>query len=145
MDRSAAENSASESWYQDGLAFECTQCGKCCTGEPGFVWVNDEEIDAIADFLHEPRDQVLHLYSRPTQRGRSLREKNQGDCVFYMPGEGCTIYSVRPRQCRTWPFWESNLRTPQDWERTTRICPGSGRGALISAEEITQRMKTIRV
>ncbi len=37
-------------WYQDGLAFTCTQCGKCCTGDPGFVWVTDEEIAALAAF-----------------------------------------------------------------------------------------------
>src|SRR5262245_18529291 len=29
----------SEPWYQDGLEFTCTRCGKCCTGEPGFVSV----------------------------------------------------------------------------------------------------------
>src|SRR5207248_8895996 len=34
-------------WYQDGLAFTCTRCGKCCTGEPGFVWVTDDELAAI--------------------------------------------------------------------------------------------------
>ena len=36
-------------WYADGLRFACTQCGNCCTGEPGFVWVNDAEIAAIAE------------------------------------------------------------------------------------------------
>ena len=35
-------------WYADGLKFRCTQCGDCCTGAPGFVWVNQEEIEAIA-------------------------------------------------------------------------------------------------
>ena len=35
-------------WYRDGLQFECTQCGNCCTGDPGYVWVTPEEIKAIA-------------------------------------------------------------------------------------------------
>lgn len=139
------EDTTNDPWYRDGLAFECTQCGKCCTGEPGFVWVNKEEISAIAAFLGEPRDVVEKVYSYATPRGRSLREKNHGDCVFFEAGKGCTIYDVRPRQCRTWPFWESNLRTPRDWERTCRICPGSGKGNLISAEEITQRLNVIRL
>ena len=26
-------------WYADGLRFTCTQCGNCCTGQPGFVWI----------------------------------------------------------------------------------------------------------
>jgi Fe-S-cluster containining protein len=132
-------------WYKDGLAFSCTRCGQCCTGAPGFVYVNDEEITAIAEFLGEPRGEVYELYTRAASRSRSLREKGGGDCVFYQAGVGCTIYAVRPRQCRTWPFWESNLHTPGDWEKTRRVCPGSGQGDLISAEEITRRMKVIRV
>ena len=35
-------------WYADGLQFECTQCGDCCTGAPGYVWVNKSEIEALA-------------------------------------------------------------------------------------------------
>ena len=35
-------------WFQDGLRFECSQCGDCCTGAPGYVWVNREEIAALA-------------------------------------------------------------------------------------------------
>ncbi|WP_296458322.1 hypothetical protein [Rubinisphaera sp.] len=42
------------SWYKDGLKFECTQCGNCCTGGPGAVWVSEEEIQAIAEYLEKP-------------------------------------------------------------------------------------------
>jgi len=135
----------SQPWYQDGLRFRCTRCGHCCTGAPGYVWVNEEETAAIAEFRNEPLPQVIGLYTRPVQRGRSLREKANGECVFYDRKRGCTIYSVRPRQCRTWPFWESNLDTPETWRRTCDVCPGSGHGELISADEITQRLKVIRL
>ncbi|MCS6851341.1 MAG: YkgJ family cysteine cluster protein [Gemmataceae bacterium] len=134
-----------EPWYHAGLRFRCTRCGHCCTGTPGVVWVNAEELAAIASFRGEPLDQTTALYSRPLRGKRTLREKANGDCIFYDPSQGCTIYPVRPRQCRTWPFWESNLATPADWERTCRICPGSGQGDLIPAEEITRRMKVIRL
>lgn len=111
----------------------------------GFVWVNEEEIEAIAGFLGEPAEEVRQLYTRKGPRGRTLREKSQGDCIFYETGAGCTIYPVRPRQCRTWPFWESNVRTPEDWQRTREVCPGAGRGDLIPAEEITKRLHVIRL
>jgi Fe-S-cluster containining protein len=65
--------------------------------------------------------------------------------VFWEAGRGCTVYPVRPKQCRTWPFWESNVETPEAWERTTQICPGSGRGDLIPVEEITRRVKAIKM
>jgi Fe-S-cluster containining protein len=134
-----------EPWYQDGLRFTCTQCGHCCTGEPGYVWVSDDELAAIAEHRGESVKEVRDLYTRLASRGRTLREKANGDCVFYDRQRGCTVYPVRPAQCRTWPFWESNVATPADWERTCAVCPGSGHGELISAEEITQRLKVIRL
>ncbi len=134
-----------EPWYRDGLRFRCTRCGNCCTGAPGFVWVNEDELTALAEFRDEPRDQVEGLYTRLGFRGRTLREKPNGDCVFWDREQGCTVYPVRPRQCRTWPFWESNLETPADWEWTRETCPGAGQGELISAEEIAERLKVIRI
>lgn len=135
----------SEPWYKDGLRFTCTRCGDCCTGEPGFVWVSDEELEAIAELRGEPVEKVRSLYTHRTDRGRTLRERANGDCVFFDRQAGCTVYSVRPAQCRTWPFWESNLATPEHWQETCRVCPGSGQGELIAAEEITRRLKVIRL
>lgn len=138
-------NDEHEPWYEGGLRFRCTQCGKCCTGAPGYVWVNDEEIAAIAAFLEIPLDQMTALHTRVEHHGRSLRERANGDCIFYDRAAGCTIYSVRPGQCRTWPFWESNIQTPQAWQHTCEICPGSGQGDLIPVEEITRRLNVIRL
>ena len=134
-----------EPWYKDGLAFTCTRCGKCCTGEPGFVWLTDDELRAIAEFLGEPVEEVRALHTRKSRGRRTLREKADGDCVFYDRARGCTIYPVRPPQCRTWPFWESNVETPEAWERTKAVCPGSGRGQLIPAEEVTLRVKVVKL
>jgi uncharacterized protein len=135
----------SDPWYADGLRFRCTRCGHCCTGEPGFVWVGDSDLAAIAEFRGDPIDEVRGLFTKRLPRGLSLREKDNGDCVFYDRKEGCTIYPVRPPQCRTWPFWESNVATPETWQETCAICPGSGQGELIPAEEIVRRVKVIRL
>lgn len=138
-------SSEAEPWYAGGLRFQCTMCGKCCTGAPGFVWVTDAEIASIADFLKMPKEKFIAVHTRPERGGRSLREKSSGDCVFYDKAVGCTIYEVRPAQCRTWPFWESNITSPSTWQHTCEICPGSGQSDLISAEEITKRMNVIRL
>jgi Fe-S-cluster containining protein len=136
----------SQPWYADGLKFACTQCGNCCTGKPGFVWVNDAEVQALAEFRNEPLDQVLGLYTRPEGgTRRSLREKANGDCVFYDRMAGCTVYSVRPRQCRTWPFWECNTISPEAWAAAATDCPGCNQGDLIPVEEIVRRVKVIRI
>jgi Fe-S-cluster containining protein len=130
-------------WYRDGLRFECTRCGNCCTGEPGYVWLNGDEITAIAGFVEMPDSEFLAAYTKRAPRGVTLREKPNGDCVFYDGTRGCTIYELRPRQCRTWPFWESNVESPRAWERMRRGCPGAGQGDLIPVEEITRRLKVI--
>jgi Fe-S-cluster containining protein len=135
----------SEPWYQDGLRFRCTRCGHCCTGAPGYVWVNDAEIIAIAEHRGETVEEAVALHTRQVGRRVSLRERANGDCIFYDAAAGCTIYAARPRQCRTWPFWESNVVTPEAWEKTCEVCPGSGQGELISAEEITRRLRRIRL
>jgi len=132
-------------WYADGLAFRCTRCGNCCTGAPGVVWVTDEELAAIAEHRGEDIAQVQGTYTRILGERRSLRERANGDCVFWDREAGCTVYPVRPRQCRTWPFWESNVATPQAWEETRQRCPGAGQGELIPVEEITRRIKVIRM
>ncbi len=132
-------------WFADGLRFACTQCGKCCTGRPGFVWVSDVEIAAIAEFRGEPLEQVHGLYTRREGSRRSLKEKANDECIFYDAKVGCTIYSVRPAQCRTWPFWESTTESPERWAETAAECPGCNRGDLISIDEITRRIRVIRV
>jgi hypothetical protein len=136
---------ADEPWYRDGLRFTCTQCGKCCTGDPGYVWLSEDEATAIAAALGEPRHEFLAMRTRKAKGRITLREKADGDCVLYDPHTGCTVYRHRPMQCRTWPFWESNLETREKWERTEAICPGSGEGELIPVEEIVKRMKAIKM
>jgi Fe-S-cluster containining protein len=139
------EDTSNKIWYSGGLAFECTRCGHCCTGAPGYVWVTEEELATIAKFLGRPLREVRDLHARKSRGRITLRERANGDCVFFDRQKGCTIYPVRPPQCRTWPFWDSNVATPEDWERTCQVCPGSGTGEVIPVEEITRRLKLIKM
>jgi Fe-S-cluster containining protein len=137
---------AQELWYREGLRFTCTQCGDCCTGAPGYVWVNDEEIARLAEVVGESLERFERLYVRKVGARRSLVEFPNGDCVFFdTEKRRCSVYQARPRQCRTWPFWDSNLRTPEDWEETCRACPGSGQGQLHQIETIEAQRKVMRV
>lgn len=140
-----AKTGAEAPWYADGLNFTCTRCGDCCTGAPGYVWVTDDELADIAAFLGRPVVEVRELYTRKARGKRTIREKSNGDCVFLEHGKGCTIYSVRPPQCRTWPFWDSNVETPEAWKKTCDDCPGAGTGELIPVEEISRRLKVIKM
>lgn len=127
-------------WYAGGLAFECTQCGNCCSGpETGFVWVDDSEIQALAEAMQmsDRLDEFERKFTRRVGNRISLVEYSDGDCIFLDPKtRGCSLYSARPTQCRTWPFWNSNLELPRDWAHAARSCPGCNKGRLYSLEEI---------
>lgn len=125
-----------EAWYRDGLSFSCTRCGACCTGAPGYVWVVAEEIARLAEHRGETVEQFSKRYVRRVGQRYSLIEKPGGDCIFWEKGTGCTVYPARPIQCQTWPFWPENLESPEDWDRVTSVCPGSGKGQWFSLEEI---------
>ncbi len=137
---------ASQPWYADGLRFKCSQCGDCCTGAPGYVWVNQEEIAALAVATGHSVEEFEKLYVTKVGVRKSLREFPNGDCVFFDGQKrNCTVYQDRPRQCRTWPFWDSNVRTPEAWQKTCEVCPGSGQGRLYSLEQIEEQRKVIRI
>jgi Fe-S-cluster containining protein len=133
-------------WYGEGLKFSCTQCGDCCTGAPGYVWVTNDEIEALAALVRMEIDDFENQYVRQVGIRKSLKEFPNGDCVF-LDGQKriCSVYSARPRQCRTWPFWDSNLKTPDDWKHTCDVCPGSGKGRLYTLDEIEERRATVKV
>ncbi len=136
-------------WYADGLAFECLHCGRCCAGpEEGYVWVTQEEIAAISEYLAIPADQMLEKYARPVAGRYSLIEQEgTQDCIFLVPDPDapeqrtCTVYPVRPAQCRAWPFWPHNLTSPQAWNAAAEQCGGINRGRTHNLDEIQTKLK----
>jgi len=130
-------------WYQNGLRFQCTQCGHCCTGAPGYVWVNQKEIESLAALLHLEVEEFEKRYVRRVGIRKSLIELPNGDCVFFhSESRTCQVYGARPRQCRTWPFWNSNLSSPAAWQGAAEHCPGCNRGRLVPLDEI-ERQKSV--
>lgn len=135
-DSRALASPVSEPWYRDGLPFTCTRCGACCTGAPGYVWVDIEEVDRLAIHLKMTFDDFARKYLRIVGERLSLLEETNGDCVLWSPSVGCTVYESRPTQCRTWPFWPENLETPEEWKATQEACPGARSGRWHDLVEI---------
>ncbi|NQT20462.1 MAG: YkgJ family cysteine cluster protein [Planctomycetes bacterium] len=129
-------------WYSAGLRFACLRCGDCCRGEPGFVWVTHNDINAISESLDMAARQFEARYVRKAHGRFSLVELDNGDCIFWSR-EGCKIYAVRPLQCRTFPFWPEYLRSAHAWGAVQKRCPAIGTGKLHSIEEITQKLRQL--
>ena len=127
-------------WYHGGLQFECQRCGQCCGGEPGIVWVKRDEARAMAQYLGISAPEFYDRYTRKVGFRVSLNERPNGDCVMLREGQ-CTIYPVRPIQCKTFPFWPWNLDSPLDWEALAKRCPGINKGRLYSYEEIEEQRR----
>ena len=125
-------------WFHEGLRFECARCGGCCGGEPGYVWVSEEEIEEIARYLSVGKEAFAASCLRRVDNRISLLEEPNGDCIFFRAGIGCSIYDARPRQCRTYPFWPRTMVSEAKWKEATRGCPCAGRGRLYTEEEILE-------
>jgi len=123
-------------WYDPGLRFGCTQCGHCCTGEPGHVWVGEAEEARIARALRLPLDTFRARYVRQVGDRRSLLERPNGDCILLSPDRKCLVHDAKPRQCVTFPFWPSVLLSEERWRQRSAECPGMNQGPLFRTEEI---------
>jgi len=131
-------------WYAEGLRFKCTGCGQCCTGAPGYVWVNEEEIQNIADYLNLTIKEFSSRYLRRVQGRLSLLELPKSyDCIF-LKDKKCQIYSVRPTQCRTYPWWPQLLKSKDDWKTAARFCEGIQLDAPVVPFETIEKQRTIQ-
>lgn len=132
-------------WYKEGLNFKCTECGKCCTGPTGYVWVTEEEMQAMAHVLKLPLDLFKRKYTRQRDNRYALIEKralnNDYDCIF-LQGKKCMIYQARPTQCRTFPWWPENLLTEESWEVASLSCEGINENApKVPYEKIEEQLR----
>jgi Fe-S-cluster containining protein len=82
----------------------CQRCGNCCRW-PGFVRLDEDEVDAIARHLGLPPADFIarHTALRPSRSGLMLESNPDGSCIFLQGLNTCTIQSVKPRQCRDFP------------------------------------------
>ena len=106
--------------------FECTRCGNCCVSEQNPVWLDVAEMERIARRFDMPTDEFEARYITKWGDRRRLKAKADGYCVFYdrdMPG--CTVYAVRPEQCRLFPFDGAKaMNARRAFDRVLGICPG---------------------
>ena len=125
-------------FFDNGLRFTCTGCGDCCRQTPGTVFAAPQEIGPMAALLNMGEEAFVERYTSPANGGFLIGETDKGCCL--LEGDRCRVYAARPAQCRTFPFWLSNVRSAYAWKNGTSFCPGVGRGELYSREKILSRI-----
>ena len=116
--------------------FECTGCGKCCTGNPAthVIELTSGEAEKIHQSLAISRSWFIRRYLVPlTDESYGIRIEKNRQCVFLDKKKGCRIYEIRPRQCRSYPFWPEILHSRTSWKNEARRCEGIGQGKLVPA------------
>lgn len=111
----------SNAWFNNGLKFSCTACGKCCQMD-GEVWMDMDEMVLTSEHLNISHQLFLNQYTDTIMSGWvKLKNKVNTDgtdrCIFLDEADGrsCTIYKSRPVQCRTYPYWPRLLTDESSW------------------------------
>lgn len=131
-------------WFNEGLRFKCTGCGKCCTGSPGYVFLSLNDLERIAAHFALSSQEFARKYTRFVDGQYALLDaQGSEDCIF-LENKRCAIYEVRPTQCKTFPWWLHNLRTPEEWKEAKERCEGidHSEAPLVPSLEIRQQCLT---
>lgn len=102
-------------YKEDGFNYcfdssKCESCGgKCCTGESGYIYLTLADIKNLQDKFSLSLQEVSEKFLIKLGLRVSLKEKPYKDgfaCIFFDEvSKNCSIYDIRPNQCKTFPFW----------------------------------------
>ena len=133
-----------EPWYADGLRFECKpDCGACCTnhGDYAYVYLVGDDLARLAALLELTEEECADRYTELEDGDRVLRMDDPA-CPF-LEGSRCGVYDARPRQCRTFPFWNESLSSRTRWRGLRKFCPGIGEGKVHSLRVIQNHLDDV--
>lgn len=133
-------------WYEEGLSFKCTGCGKCCSGSPGYVWVDDLEMEKLSKFLKISIDELKKRHLILVGDRYSIRDLKHANysCVFLKDNQ-CSVYEARPSQCKTYPFWPNIMKSEKNWKSEAFACEGiCDESPKVSLDEIEMKLNSSR-
>ena len=103
------------------MEFKCKKCGNCCNCD-GYLFVDLKDVVNISKFLKITSDEFILKYLTKDDDDRFYVSNINKVCVFYE--NGCTIYDVRPWQCRSYPYWYNIVKSKKNWNKESTFCKG---------------------
>ena len=112
----------------DSSVFTCQMCGQCCRGQGGIV-VSPTDLARILKALGMDEASFRERYGEMRGGKLQIRCGDDGACIFFREGEGCTVHAGKPDVCRAWPFFRGNIVDADSFEMAKDYCPGIRRDA----------------
>ncbi len=145
-------------WYAEGLRFQCSLCGNCCSGPDGEIPLQEQDSRRLAKYLGLSLRafKVSYTIISESTNNRVLKmnptpgDKEGLDCIFLdreqIPGKAvCKAHAAKPKQCQAWPFWPSSLESLESWKEASKHCPGIGQGdGMLTRKEIEKKRRLIK-
>ena len=128
-----------DSFYKDGLCFQCQKCSFCCGHSPGFVYLSERDLLELCQYKKMSVREFVRVYCRWADwyygtQVLALKEQKNYDCILWE--NGCSCYPARPVQCAVWSFCCWFVESKESREKCGKECPGIGKGKLFTFDEI---------
>jgi len=117
------------------VQFKCQDCCSNCCKTGGVVLISEEDVTKISKYLKISRDEFYKKFTKEEGKKIYLIDREIDDCIF-LKNDKCSIYPVRPIQCKTFPFWPQNVKSEKRWNMVMNECPGIGEGKEYSRQDI---------
>ncbi len=99
------------------------------------VYMTDAELAAIAQARGTSAEALQADYLEYDGEHWFIEVREGEHCPF-LEGDRCAVHSVKPQQCRTYPFWPEIVGLDETWRAEAPYCPGIGQGPVYTASEI---------
>src|ERR1700731_3950482 len=105
------------------FSYRCMGCGRCCANKN--IQVNPFEIAMLAQNRGLSTTELI--VSSIEANAPILRTQEDGFCVFFEAGIGCTVHPARPLACRLYPL---GMQRRNDSITYSRLEPRPGTAGL---------------
>ena len=98
-------------------------CGHCCEGKGGIV-LGPKDMRRLCAYLNIDEKTLMQRFGVMHNGKAKVRTGDDGNCIFFSAGKGCSVHEGKPDICRAWPFFRGNMVDPESLHMAKDFCPG---------------------
>jgi len=120
--------------YRKGVSFRCTRCAVCCGDteiRKRHILLLAKDAETISKAVLKPVESFATEVKVCKPYVYEMRKTGQKGKCFFLKGENCSIYGLRPLVCRFYPFELTATKEGRPRFLCAEECPGLGRGKML--------------